>query len=104
MYAVITGDLVKSRKIRNEDVEFVIASLKDCFLEINRLLLNGKGKFTYEDIVARDKTSLDIFWLRDDNMLDLENLPEPDVLAQEIIENIQAALDSFKEVALKLEE
>ncbi len=40
----------------------------------------------------------------DDNMLDLENLPEPDVLAQEIIENIQAALDSFKEVALKLEE
>ena len=45
MYAVITGDLVKSRKIRNEDVEFVIASLKDCFLEINRLLLNGKGKF-----------------------------------------------------------
>ena len=45
MYAVITGDLVKSRKIRNEDVESVIASLKDCFLEINRLLLNGKGKF-----------------------------------------------------------
>jgi len=37
-------------------------------------------------------------------MLDLENLPEPDILAQEIIENIEAALDSFREVALKLDE
>lgn len=55
-------------------------------------------------IISRDKTSLDIFWLRDENMLDLENLPEPDILAQEIIENIEAALDSFREVALKLEE
>lgn len=55
-------------------------------------------KYTYEEIVARDKTSLDIFWLRDENMLDLENLPEPAVLAQEIIENIEAALDSFREV------
>lgn len=44
-YAVITGDLVKSRKIRNEDVESVIESLKGCFSEINRLFLNGNGKF-----------------------------------------------------------
>lgn len=61
-------------------------------------------KYTYEEIIARDKTSLDIFWLRDENMLDLENLPEPDILAQEIIENIEAALDSFREVALKIED
>lgn len=61
-------------------------------------------KYSYEDIVARDKTSLDIFWLRNDSMIDLDNLQEPDVLAQEIIENIEAALDSFREVALKLEE
>jgi len=37
-------------------------------------------------------------------MLDLENLPEPYILAQEIIENIEAALDSFREVAMKVEE
>jgi type I restriction enzyme M protein len=61
-------------------------------------------KYSYEEIIARDKTSLDIFWLRDENMLDLENLPEPDILAQEIVENIEAALDSFREVSLKLEE
>jgi len=61
-------------------------------------------KYTYEEITARDKTSLDIFWLRDENLLDLENLPDPDILAREIVENIEAALDSFKEVTLKLEE
>lgn len=61
-------------------------------------------KYSYEDILARDKTSLDIFWLRDDNMIDLDNLPEPDILAQEIVENIEAALDNFREIAVKLEE
>ncbi len=43
-------------------------------------------KFTYEDIIARDKTSLDIFWIRDESLADLDNLPDPDVLAEEIIE------------------
>lgn len=55
-------------------------------------------KFTYEEILARDKTSLDIFWLKDESLSDLENLPEPDVLAEEIIQNIEAGLNSFKEV------
>lgn len=55
-------------------------------------------KFTYEEIIARDKTSLDIFWLKDESLSDLENLPEPNVLAEEIIQNIEAGLNSFKEV------
>ena len=59
-------------------------------------------KYTYQDILLRDKKSLDIFWLRDDSMIDLNNLPEPDVLAQEIVESIEAALESFKAVARKL--
>ena len=42
--------------------------------------------------------SLDIFWLKDDSLSDLDNLPEPDQLALEIIENIEAGLESFKEV------
>ncbi|BBE16064.1 type I restriction-modification system, DNA-methyltransferase subunit M [Aquipluma nitroreducens] len=61
-------------------------------------------KYSYADILAKDKTSLDIFWLRNDNILDLENLPDPAVLAQEIIDNIDAALESFRGVALKLED
>ena len=56
-------------------------------------------KFTYEEITARDKTNLDIFWLKDESLGDLDNLPDPDVLANEIIESIEAGLSSFKEVA-----
>ncbi|QLC51309.1 SAM-dependent DNA methyltransferase [Methanolobus zinderi] len=55
-------------------------------------------KFSYEEIVARDKTNLDIFWLKDASLADLDNLPDPDVLANEIVENIEASLESFREV------
>ena len=55
-------------------------------------------KFTYKEIVARDKTSLDIFWLKDDSLADLDNLPDPDVLAGEIIENLEAAVENFKAI------
>lgn len=56
-------------------------------------------KFSYAEIIARDKTNLDIFWLKDKSLADLDNLPDPDVLANEIIENIEAGLESFREVA-----
>lgn len=55
-------------------------------------------KFTYDEIIVRDKTNLDIFWLKDKSLADLDNLPDPDILANEIIENIEAGLESFKEV------
>ena len=56
------------------------------------------GGNTYEELIARDKTSLDIFWLKDKSLTDLDNLPEPDDLATEIIENLEAGLNSFREV------
>jgi len=59
-------------------------------------------KFTYEEVIARDKTSLDIFWLKDDSLADLDNLPDPDVLALDIIDNIEAALMNFKSIVEKL--
>jgi len=55
-------------------------------------------KYNYKEIIARDKTSLDIFWLKDKSLADLDNLPEPDVLAEEIIENMEAGLNSFRDV------
>ena len=54
--------------------------------------------YSYEELTARDKTSLDIFWLKDKSLTDLDNLPEPDDLAEEIIENLEAGLNSFREV------
>ena len=55
-------------------------------------------KFTYEDIIARDKTSLDLTWIKDKSLTDLDNLPDPDVLANDIIENLEAGVESFKEI------
>jgi type I restriction enzyme M protein len=52
-------------------------------------------KFSYEEILARDKTNLDISWLKDKSLADLDNLPDPDILASEIIDNIEAGLASF---------
>jgi len=60
-------------------------------------------KFSYDEIIARDKTSLDIFWLKDKSLTDLDNLPDPDELAEEIIENIEAGLESFKGIIETLE-
>jgi type I restriction enzyme M protein len=60
-------------------------------------------KFSVEQILARDKTSLDIFWLKDKSLADLDNLPEPDELAGEIIENLEAGLNSFRLIASALQ-
>ena len=98
----------KKNPMRYED----LAEFIECFCPDNRENRvetwsedNPTGrwrKFSYEEIIARDKTSLDIFWLKDESLTDLENLPEPDDLAQEIIEEIQTALESFKAVVDEL--
>jgi type I restriction enzyme M protein len=59
-------------------------------------------KFTYEEIISRDKTSLDITWLKDKSLADLDNLPDPDILANDIIENLQAGIESFKEIMVTI--
>jgi type I restriction enzyme M protein len=45
---------------------------------------------------------LDISWIKDKSLADLDNLPDPDVLAGDIIENLEAGLESFKEIMEKL--
>lgn len=59
-------------------------------------------KFSYDDIIARDKTSLDITWIKDKSLADLDNLPDPDVLAEEIVENLEAGLESFRTIIAAL--
>ena len=55
--------------------------------------------FMYDELLARDKVNLDIFWLRDESLEDTANLPNPDILAAEIVEDLQAALEQFSEIA-----
>ena len=62
---------------------------------------NPQGRwrsYTYDELVARDKTNLDIFWLKDESLEDTDNLPPPDVLAAEIVEQLEAALAEFRSV------
>jgi type I restriction enzyme M protein len=55
--------------------------------------------YSYAELIARDKASLDIFWLKDESLADSDNLPAPEVIAQEIVEDLQAALEQFKLIA-----
>ena len=55
--------------------------------------------YNYDELVARDKASLDIFWLRDESLADSDNLPAPEVIAQEIVEDLEAALEQFRLIA-----
>lgn len=59
-------------------------------------------RFSYDDLTARDKLNLDVFWLKDDSLEDIDSLPEPDVIAGEIVENLEAALEQFRNVAEEL--
>lgn len=52
----------------------------------------------YEELVARDKASLDI-WLKDESLAESDNLPPPEVIAQEIVEDLGAALQQFRLIA-----
>lgn len=58
--------------------------------------------YSYEDLVARDKASLDIFWLKDESLSESDNLPSPDIIALEIVEDLEAALAQFREIASDL--
>jgi type I restriction enzyme M protein len=59
--------------------------------------------FAYDELVARDKANLDITWLRDESLEDMDNLPAPEVIAREIVEDLTAALAEFEAVAAALE-
>jgi len=62
---------------------------------------NPEGRFRaypYDEILARDKVSLDLSWLRDESLEDSANLPEPNVLAQEIADDLQAALAQIQDI------
>jgi len=62
---------------------------------------NPEGRwrsYGFEEIIQRDKASLDIFWLKDEALEDSANLPEPDIIAGEIAEDLRAALEAFEEI------
>jgi type I restriction enzyme M protein len=60
--------------------------------------------YDYDELMARDKVNLDIFWLKDESLADSENLPAPEVIAQEIVDDLESALEQFRLIADDLRE
>jgi type I restriction enzyme M protein len=92
---------LKTRTLKLDDLQDFVA----CYHPENRHERKETERFKfyrYDDLIDRDKASLDIFWLRDDSLDNLDDLPPPDVLQQEIIEHLEAALASFREMAIGL--
>ena len=92
---------LKTNPLKREDLDDFIR----CYNPANRHARKEADRFrpfSYEEIVKRDKLSLDIFWLKDDSLEDSASLPEPDVIAAEIIEDLEAALDEFAQIAADL--
>jgi type I restriction enzyme M protein len=92
---------LKTNPLKREDLDDFVA----CYHADNRHKRKETDRFhafTYDELVKRDKASLDIFWLRDESLEDAANLPAPDVIAAEIVEDLQAALDEFALIATDL--
>jgi type I restriction enzyme M protein len=87
---------LKTKRLAHGDFDDFVGCYRD------RKETDRFRRFTYADLAARDKLNLDIFWLKDDSLEDLDSLPEPDVLAAEIVENLEAALEQFRSVAADL--
>jgi type I restriction enzyme M protein len=92
---------LKTNSLKRADLDDFIA----CYKPENRHKRKESERFHvfgYDELIKRDKVSLDIFWLKDDSLEDSANLPEPDVIAAEIAEDLQAALDQFVQIAAEL--
>ena len=55
--------------------------------------------YEYQELISRDKASLDIFWLKDESLSDSDHLPAPEAIAAEIVQDLAAALEQFREIA-----
>ncbi|NLE03406.1 MAG: N-6 DNA methylase, partial [Crenarchaeota archaeon] len=94
---------LKTNQLCYKDLEDFIA----CYNSQNRHDRKETERFkaySYTELNQRDKANLDIFWLKDESLEDTENLPAPDILAVEIAENLQTALEQFNSIIQELQE
>jgi type I restriction enzyme M protein len=93
---------LKTSTLTYKDIEDFIA----CYNPKNRHERKETERFkpfTYNEVTQRDKANLDIFWLKDESLEDTDNLPAPEIIAAEIAENLQSALEQFNSIREELE-
>ena len=89
---------LKTNPLTRADLDDFVA----CYNPENRLKREETERFhrfTHDELVKRDKANIDIFWLSDESMVDSATLPPPDVIADEILEDLRAALEQLEEIA-----
>ena len=67
--------------------------------------VNAEGRwrrYEYDELLKRDKLSLDLFWIKDKSLADTDSLPAPDIIAAEIADDLEAALEQFTKIAARL--
>jgi type I restriction enzyme M protein len=94
---------LKQNQLRRADLDSFVDSYGPGSPRDGRVESERWKPFTYDELVARDKANLDLTWLRDDSLEDLDNLPAPGVIAREIVDDLSAALAEFEAVAAALE-
>ena len=94
---------LKKNPLRRNDLDDFVSSYLPGKARSERVESERWKPFAYDELVARDKVNLDIAWLRDESLEDADNLPAPDVIAREIVEDLTAALAEFEAVAAALE-
>ncbi|GGN48747.1 hypothetical protein FHR83_009326 [Actinoplanes campanulatus] len=93
---------LKQNPLRRHHLDDFVASYAPGKPRSERVETNQFKPFTYEELLSRDKVNLDITWLRDESLEDMDNLPAPEVIAREIVEDLTAALAEFEAVAAAL--
>jgi type I restriction enzyme M protein len=96
-----TNFTLKKNPLKRSDLEDF--ATRYCPGRIDRRVESERFKrFAVDDLLKRDKLNLDIFWLKDESLDDVDSLPPPDVIAAQIVDNLQAALEAFQSVADEL--
>ena len=93
---------LRERPLKRADLDDFVAAYRPNHLRHTREDSERFRRFGDEELAARDKLNLDIFWLKDDGHIDPDSLPPPDEVAAEIVENLEAALERFRKVAAEL--
>jgi type I restriction enzyme M protein len=94
---------LKQNQLRRADLDDFVDSYGPGRPRYTRMESERWKPFGYDELIARDKTNLDITWLRDDSLGGLDNVPAPEVIAREIVDDLAAALAEFEAVAAALE-
>lgn len=94
---------LKQNPLRRSDLDDFVACFGPGRPRSERVETEQFHSFSHDELIARDKANLDITWLRDNSLEDPDNLPPPEVIAREIVEDLTAALAEFEAVAASLE-